>query len=99
MYSNIKKDKKTCSYTFNSQRDPSTYVHNVVGTESYTTSTTNMYNKDQRDPSTYVHTVVGTESYTTSTTNMYNKDQRDPSTYVHNVVGTESYTNEYHHHV
>jgi hypothetical protein len=23
------------------------YVHNVVGTGSYTTSTTNMYNKDQ----------------------------------------------------
>ena len=39
--------KNTCSYKFNSQRDPSMYVHIVVGTGRYTTSTTNMYNKDR----------------------------------------------------
>ena len=32
-------------YTFNSPSDTSTYFHNVGGTGSYTTSTTNMYNK------------------------------------------------------
>ncbi len=47
LYFHIKsKYKNTCSYKFNSQSDPSLYVHNVVGTGSYTTSTTNMYNKD-----------------------------------------------------
>ena len=34
-------------YKFNSQSDPSMYFHIVVGTGSYTTSTTNMYNKDR----------------------------------------------------
>ena len=29
------------------QSDPSKYFHNVVGTRSYTTSTTNMYHKDR----------------------------------------------------
>ena len=37
-------------YTFNSQSDPSLYVHITIGTGSYigsyTTSTTNMYKKD-----------------------------------------------------
>ena len=36
---------KKYTYTFNSQRDPSMYVHTVPGTGSDTTSTTNMYNK------------------------------------------------------
>jgi len=39
------KYKKTTSYNFNSQSDPSKYFHHVVGTGSYTTSTTNMYHK------------------------------------------------------
>jgi hypothetical protein len=39
------KKKNTCSYTFNIQSYTSTYFHIVGGTSSYTTSTTNMYNK------------------------------------------------------
>ena len=38
--------KNTCSYTFNSQRDPSMYGPILPGTGRYTTSTTNMHNKD-----------------------------------------------------
>ena len=41
------KYKKTCSYTFNSPSYTSLYFQIVVGTGSYTTSTTNMYNKDR----------------------------------------------------
>ena len=35
--------EKHCSDTFKTPSDPSLYVHSVVGTERYTTSTTNMY--------------------------------------------------------
>ena len=40
------KYKNTGSYNFNSPSDTSMYVPNVVGTGSYTTRTTNMYDKD-----------------------------------------------------
>ena len=49
LYSNIKyqrskiKDQKTCSGQFNTQHDPSMYVHSVVGTGRCTMSTTTMH--------------------------------------------------------
>ena len=47
IHTSNKNKNNTRSYTFNRQSDPSLYFDNMIGTGSYTTSTTNMYKKDR----------------------------------------------------